>query len=150
MKNMTKILNTVRKDLLVQCGIGIAAVLIWSLAVQAGAPGSDQKLVVIEVYSGNGQVDSKYSMSMVKNLWDLKKEHGAEKAAARLSANTAFSVQSRIFDLSMRDPKKGQECKLVAKIKTSIGDSLLCQEDSRSIGKLNGLIIDLNKILAQR
>lgn len=130
--------------------LALLSLAFCSWASYATTSTNQSRSIVIEIYSGSGQVDYRYSMSMRKDLWDLKKERGAEKAETRLTANTAFAVQSRIFDLSMRDPKKGQECKPVAKIKTSVGDSLLCQEDSRSMGKLHTLITDLNRILSRR
>ncbi len=130
----------------------ISALIIWTLASAHAAdrdPASTSS-AVIEVYSPTGVLFSKYSLSMQKNLWGLKAEYQSKSAETRMTANTAFSVQSQIFDLSMRDPKKNQKCKMVGKIKTSIGDSLLCEEDARSIGKFKNLIVEMNKILAKR
>lgn len=113
-------------------------------------PAAAQSSAEIEVYTGTGSIFSKYYLSMQKNLWGLKAEYQSKSAETKMTADAAFQVQSRLFDLSMRDPKKNQKCKVVAKIKTSIGDSLLCEEDARSMGKFKVLIGEMNKVLANR
>lgn len=131
----------------------ILALVFWTLAsahAEGREPAAAKSSAEIEVYNEKGSIFSKYYLSMQKNLWGLKAEYQSKSAETTMSADAAFQVQSRLFDLSMRDPKKNQKCKVVAKIKTSIGDSPLCEEDAPSMGKFRTLILEMNKILAKR